>query len=118
MVIGSLLGWGTWALVLFSINPFEAGLMGFVLFYASLAIGFVGALSLIGFVVRLWILKQEEIVLRQVTTAFRQACFFTILVVGSLFLQSRQLLAWWNILILIGLLSILELFALSLGARK
>lgn len=118
MGIGSVIGWGTWVLVLFSINPFEAGTFGFVVFYSGLALALIGTLSLAGFVLRLWVLHNEEIVLRQVTTAFRQACLLSVLLVGSLFLESRELLAWWNVLIFVGFLSLIELFALSLKRRN
>lgn len=118
MAIGSAIGWGTWVLVLFKINPFSAGAFGFTVFYASLALALIGTLSLAGFALRLWVFHNEEIVLRQVTTAFRQACLLSFLLAGSLFLQSRELLAWWNILIFVSLLSIIELFALSLKRRN
>ncbi|MBI4128784.1 MAG: hypothetical protein HY460_01920 [Parcubacteria group bacterium] len=110
---GSLVGWGAWLLVLFTINPYDAGLMGFALFYSSLTIALVGTLALIGFGIRMWVFEHEGIVLRQVTTAFRQACFLALVFVGSLFLQSRDLLRWWNVLIFIGTLTILELFIVS-----
>ncbi len=118
MALGSMIGWGAWFLVLFTINPFEAGLIGYLMFYLSATVALIGTLSLLGFVGRLWILHHEEIVLRQVTVAFRQACLFAFLILGSLFLQSKQMLAWWNVLIFVGFLAILELLALSLRRSR
>ncbi len=118
MAIGSAIGWGAWILILFSTNPFEAGFLGFVLFYLALFIALVGTMSLLGFIVRLWILKREEVVLRQVTTAFRQSILLSVLVAGSLYLQSRGVLAWWNIIIFIIVLGLIELFYISTRYSK
>ncbi len=111
--LGSLIGWGAWVLVIWKINPFEAGIAGFILFYMTLAVALVGTLALIGFAIRIWIFHEESIVLRQVTTAFRQACFLTLILAGSLLLQSGNLLRWWNVLIFVSTLAILELFVVS-----
>ncbi len=111
--IGSLIAWFTWIIVLFTVNPFETGVLGFALFYISLAIALIGTLALIGFGIRMITYKQESIVLREVTTAFRQACLLTLVLVGSFFLQSQSLLAWWNVLLFVIIVSILELFFLS-----
>lgn len=111
--LGTLIGFVTLLTVLYNVNPFEAGFIGFVLFYLSAAMTLVGLLSLAGFGIRMAIYRHEGIVLREVTTAFRQACFLTLVLVGSLFLQSQSLLAWWNILIFVVVLTILELFFVS-----
>lgn len=111
--LGSLMAWATWVLVIFTVNPFESGVLGFFMFYVALAVALVGTLSLIGFGVRMLIYKHEAVVLREVTTAFRQACLLALVLIGSLLLQSQSLLAWWNVLLFVLLVSILELFFLS-----
>jgi hypothetical protein len=116
--MGSGLAWATWLMVLFTINPFEAGGAGFALFYIALAVALLGTISLVGFAVRFLVYRHERVVLREVTTAFRQAFLLTLVVIGSLLLQSRALLAWWNILLFVVLVSILELFFLSSRQRE
>lgn len=111
--IGTVIGWGAWLIVLFNINPFESGTLGFVLFYTAFTIALVGTLALVGFAIRMWIFHHEDIVLRYVTTAFRQACFLAIVLVGSLVLQSNDLLRWWNVLLFVSTVTILELFIIS-----
>lgn len=111
--LGSLIAWATWLLVLFTVNPFESGFLGFGMFYIALMVALVGTLSIVGFGIRMLIYKHEAVVLREVTTAFRQACLLSIVLIGSLLLQSKSLLAWWNVLLFILLISILELFFLS-----
>lgn len=110
---GSTIGFVTWLVVLFNVDPLESGMIGFLFFYASLAVTVIGIASLVGFGVRMLLYKHDEIVLREVTTAFRQACLFTVLVVGSLFLESKSLLSWWNSLIFIAGISVLEMFFIS-----
>lgn len=111
--VGSVITWITWVIVLFSVNPFESGALGFTLFYITLSVACIGTLALMGFGVRMAIYRHEGIVLRQVTTAFRQSIFLTMILIGSLILQSHALLAWWNILIFIAGVTILEFFFLS-----
>lgn len=111
--LGSLIAWVTWLLVLFTVNPFEAGVLGFAMFYIALAVALIGTLSLAGFGVRMLMYKHEAVVLREVTTAFRQACLLAVVIIGSLLLQSKSLLAWWNVLLFVLVVSVLELFFLS-----
>lgn len=111
--LGSLIAWATWLFVLFMVNPFEAGIIGFSLFYIALALALVGTLSLVGFGIRMLLYKQEVVVLREVATAFRQACLLTLMLIGSLLLQSQSLLVWWSIILFVFLVSTLELFFLS-----
>lgn len=113
ITLGTAISFMTWLTVIFLVNPFESGILGFVFFYLSLAVTLVGLLSLVGFGVRMLLYRHEGIVLREVTIAFRQACAFTLVVIGSLFLQSRSLLSWWNVLLFVGGLTILEFFFLS-----
>ena len=117
--MGTMIGLATWLVVLFSVNPNEAGFLGFLLFYLSFSVAFVGVVSLVGFGVRMLLYRHDEIVLREVTTAFRQACFLTVVVVGSVLLQNRKLLTWWTVLLLIIVLAIVELIIASArGARR
>jgi hypothetical protein len=40
------------------------------------------------------------------------------LVIGGLFLKSKNLLAWWNIILLVLALTVLEFFFMSSQKRK
>lgn len=111
--LGSIIAWITWIIVVVFTNPFEAGWLGFLMFYVTTAIALVGTLALIGFVVRKVIYRHDAMVLRQVTTAFRQAILLTLVLVGSLLLQSQSLLAWWNVLLFVVVVTAIEFFFLS-----
>ncbi|MBI4281049.1 hypothetical protein HY628_02530 [Candidatus Uhrbacteria bacterium] len=113
IVIGTLLSFSTWFLILKMVNPKEVGLLGFVLFYLALAVTLVGIISLAGFGLRMALYRDEAIVLRHVTTAFRHACFFTVIALGSLLLQGGGLLTWWNALLMVMVVTIMEFFFIS-----
>jgi len=117
MTFSAILGWVAWILVLFYIDPFTSGLSGFILFYISLIFALIGTLSVIGYFVRARFHK-EELTYEQVANAFRQAILLSVLVTISLFLRSQGLLKWWNIILLIIGLTLLEVFIMSRKAKK
>jgi hypothetical protein len=116
MALGTLLTWGAWVLVIFFLDPATAGWLGFTVFYLALYLALTGSFSLLGLVLRHYILK-NELIYQQVTISFRQAFSFSFLVVAALFLQSKQLLTWWNMVFLIIALTFLEFAVLAYQQR-
>ncbi len=112
MAAGTLASFGAWALVLWKINPEEAGAVGVIFFYLTLFASLTGVFSLAGFFVRKLIIR-NEIDFRHVAVSFRQAIFFSILISGSLFLQSLGLFSWLNVILMLFVLTILEFFFIS-----
>lgn len=112
MISATLIWWGAFFWVIFKIDPLEAGFLGFLFFYLSLVFALTGTFSLIGFLVRILVLK-NELIFRQVALAFRQSISFALLIVGALFLESKDFLTWWNILFLILALTLLEFVFIS-----
>lgn len=108
----ALAGWSLWW-VLHAIDPTRAGAFGYFLFYATLFLTLVGVFAIVGLMLRN-LFRRDELVFRHVVTAFRQAIFYSALVVGMLWLRTQGLLTWWNAGFLIGALTLLEFFALSL----
>ena len=108
MTLATLLCWGAFLIVIYSVDPFETVTLGFVLFYLSIFFALVGILSLIGFLVR-YIFNKNQFITQQVIVSFRQAILLAILVTASLYLQSNGLIAWWNLLILVVLLVVIEI---------
>jgi hypothetical protein len=109
MTIATLLCWGALGLILIFVNPYEAGLLGLLFFYSTLFLGLSGVFSIIGFVLR-YLIKRNEFAYQQVKTAFRQGLMFALLIVTALILQGFKLLVWWNLLLLIILLGGVEYF--------
>jgi len=117
MTISTFFCWLAWGMVLFFIDPTQAGFIGLLFFYLSLFLALTGTISLIGFFLRTLILK-NEIVFRHVIISFRQAVFFSMVIVGSLFLESKDLFTWWNITFLVLFLTVLEFFFISQRRRS
>ncbi len=117
MSIATIAAWGSWLVVLVSIDPSRTGLLGFAFFYGALALALVGTLTILGTGIRVWA-KKEETVPRQVSRAFRQSLLLSVVVVGSLLLLPAGFFAWWSILLLIVFVSLIELGFLSAGRPK
>jgi len=117
MTISTFFCWLAWGMVLFFIDPTQAGFIGLLFFYLSLFLALTGTISLISFFLRTLILK-NEIVFRHVIISFRQAVFFSMVIVGSLFLESKDLFTWWNITFLVLFLTVLEFFFISQRRRS
>ncbi len=117
MALGALISWGAWYLVLRTTDPLESGFLGFLFFYLTLFFALVGTFSVIGFFIRKLALK-DELAFRHVVVSFRQAILFSILITGSLILQSLSLLTWWNIILFILALTVLEFFFISFKVQS
>ncbi len=113
--------WLVFGYVVWTVNPEATNAIGFWLFYLSLFLALTGTAAIVGFLIRFVFLRREQIIDkaclsgRQVKIAFRQSFLFSGFIVASLFLLSRDLLTWLNLLILIVALSVLEFFLLSYG---
>lgn len=117
MFLGTMLCWGAWALVVVYLDPTAAGWLGFIFFYSSLYLAFVGSFALFGTGFRLLLIRRG-VVFRQVAIAFRQAFFFSFLIIAALFLQSKDIFTWWNMLMLVAALTFIEFTILALRRRE
>jgi hypothetical protein len=112
MSLLTLFCWLAWLVVLYFINPQEAGIVGFLLFYCSLFVALVGTFSLLGFFLRVWFSRQE-VIFRHLGISTRQSLWFSLLLVGVLIMQGAGYMRWWSVGLLVLLLIILEFFFLS-----
>ncbi len=115
--MASLVCWLAFFMVVFYMNPFSTGLIAVIFFYTSLFLAVVGTLAIVGFALRRKFL-QGELIFRQVAVTFRQAFWFGLLVVLSLWLQRVNLFTWYNALLLVLALATLEFFFLSTKRTK
>jgi magnesium-transporting ATPase (P-type) len=104
--------WVSFLAVIFFMNPGTNTFLAPTFFYLSLTCALLGSFTMLGYLIRSFTNKEEQSY-KQVKVASRQALLFTILVVFSLFLQSKELLSWWNLLVLLALLGLIEMFFLS-----
>lgn len=113
MSLATLIAWLAFALVLFLVDPASAEIAGLIIFYVSLFLAILGTISVLGFFLRVKLHKGEVILPREVAGAFRQGFFLSFLFVSALYLQSKDMLVWWNIVLLVGAVTILEFLFIS-----
>lgn len=116
MFIATIICWLAFALVVFTIDPTQATISGFALFYSGLLLSLTGLLALIGLIFRGHLTGESPA--KKVTTSFRQAIWFSCLIAFFLFLQSQRLLHWWNLVLFVLFLVLLEFFFISHRSRQ
>lgn len=104
--------WAAWVLILFNLDPKEAGKLGLTLFYLSLLLALAGTLALIGFGIRALAFRNSPL-FRHLGVAHRQAFLLAAIAVAVLILQAMRWLAWWNGLLLIIIASGIEYLFVS-----
>jgi Ca2+/Na+ antiporter len=108
ILFGTILCFVGWGMVVVNIDPEEAGILGFFLFYTTLFLGIVGLTSTIGLGIRKLIFADDDIVFRHSKRTFRQSLIFAILAITTLILLQLGILRWWNGIILLALGIVLE----------
>lgn len=117
MMLSTVLCWLGWLSILQFVDPLGPVALSHGLFYATLSLALIGTFSIIGLIVRT-LLRKHEAVSRHASVSFRQSLLLTFLVIGSLALQSRSLLTWWNLLLFVGTLTLLEFFLISFRSNR
>jgi hypothetical protein len=114
--------WGIRIVTLFSIvalvwvvnyvDPEASGMIGKALFYLILFFAFSGLFNLL----LLWFRRKitnNENAYAQVMLSFRQGALLSLLVTGLLLLQGLRVLAWWDGLLLLAGIFLIEFYFLS-----
>ncbi len=112
MVIATIFALAGFGFVLFNIDPYETGALGFILFYSTLFFSSVGMLSLIMFVFR-WIFNKSQPIFTLIIKSFRHGILLSILMAVFLVLQQLELLTWWNMSLIIAVVITVEFFFAS-----
>lgn len=107
-----ILAWAAWSMLLLTTNP-ESGMALISLFYASLLLALTGLFVVIGFSVRVYILKRDEVIHTYVKRTFRQAFLLALLLIIALWLGHNEWLRWWVLLLVVGALGTWEHFFLT-----
>lgn len=100
--------------ILVYLEPSSSDFLIMFLFYLSLFISVSGFLSFVGLLVRRLSRKSKTAlsVNRQLWDSFRQGILLAIILVGALLLQSKSLIYWWSLLILVGGVGLIEFLSL------
>ncbi len=117
MSVLTIMCWAIFALMLNVINPATTNYLGFGLFYFSLFLSLSGTAALAGFVFR-FVALRKSLVFQSVRNAFRQSFLFALFIVISLFLLASDLFTWLNVILLLIIFIVLELFISSYKKGK
>lgn len=115
--IAAAIAWLLWLFILFRVDPFATNWFGRSLFYLTLFTAIFSTMALLGFVGRFSLVRQK-LARHAVVAAFRQSGLLASGVVITLWLLSRQLFSWFNVLILAVGLAMLEFFLLSCRSEE
>ena len=112
MIVATVLATASWFLVIYYIDPFKTGVIGLVLFYATLFFTLVGIFTVVGFKIRQRLLN-NELIFSLIGLSFRQAIWLAIIIIGLLVMQGARILTWWDALLLTFSVVLLEAYFLS-----
>lgn len=117
MGFGALISWGALVLVILNIDPFTSGFIGPLSFYVMLFLALMGTFAILGFFVRA-IFIRRSVLFRHIGVSLRQSVLFSFLILISMMLQANRLFTWWNAILLILGLALLEFFFLGRESPK
>jgi len=100
------------ALVIYYIDPDTSGVIGKTLFFLTLFFVLSGIFNLMLLRLRKGI-TNEKTALANASLSFRQGMLLALLTVGLLVLQGFRMLVWWDGLLLVAAVFLIELYFLS-----
>lgn len=117
MSVITLICWSVFVFIINTINPFTTNSLGFILFYLSLFFALSGTVLLIGFLIR-FIIFRQKLAFHLIKVAFRQSFLLSLFLCILLFLFSQALINWLNLLLLLTVFIILEVFFSSFKIKN
>lgn len=100
---------GLLILLVFGVDPYQAPAWITFLFYFSLLLLLAAGLSISGFYLKVWA-SNREVIFAHLLPTLRQSLFISFALVGILFLKQLKVLNWWNCLMLLAAIGLIELF--------
>lgn len=113
MLVGTTIAAVTLALLLRGVNPLQTGIGAPAALLVCLALVICGLGTIIGLSVRIVLRRSERLMSQQVRVSFRQSLLLAALCVLALLLSHARLFAWWNMLLAVCALGIVEYFFLA-----
>lgn len=105
----TLLALGGFLSILFNVDPFSGGIINKVGFFSCLFLFLWGILLFIGFYLRV-AFGNREVIFAHLPISARQAFLVSGLAVLSLAMQAMRVLSWWDEVILVAIVILIELF--------
>ncbi len=112
MRVGTLVALGAWVSAVVYIDPQRAGILGQILFYLSLFLAAAGVFTLFFSYIRRKFHSPEEMA-KYLGMNLRQAVLLSLLAIILLVLQNFRILTWWDGLLAVAGVFLIELYFLS-----
>lgn len=109
LFLASLLGWGSWALVLFKLSPFSSPEWALGLFFASFFMALMATFSLFFYVLRRKSATYPH-TREMVNSSLRQGFLVAFMVCVAALLQRLRVLTWWNATLLFLIVILVEFY--------
>lgn len=112
-----LLSLCAWAGIIVAVDPYQSGIVGLWLFYASLFGTVLGTMTLF----TMWVYRRAlgmASAAHHLGGAFRQAFLLSLLLVVGIFLQMEGWLTWWDALLLLSVILLIEFTARRFGSPQ
>ena len=98
--------------VIYYVDPENSGLIGILLFYLVAFFVLSGIFNLILIFLRRKLLGSEMAV-KNIDLSFRQGILLAVMIIAIMILQSYRMLIWWDALLVIAGVFLIELYFLS-----
>ena len=112
ILVGTIMAWTAWTMVVVYFNPEQAGILVFIVFYLSLLLSLAGSFYLISDWLKSKIFRRQ-LLLPRLRASIRHAIFLTLIIITWAILKSQGLLSWWALSLLILIFTVLEFFFIS-----
>ncbi|MBI4994042.1 hypothetical protein HZC21_00130 [Candidatus Peregrinibacteria bacterium] len=119
LVAVSIIGWISWLLVIFRLDPCTApgeitichsiSALALILFFLSGFFALSSTITLLNFLLRIW-LQHDEIYIDHFNVSLRQGILLALCALGALGLLLINALTWWSGFLLIFIVVLLELY--------
>lgn len=112
ILAASLLSWTSWFVVVYKLSPFSQQSLSLTLFYTSLFVALSGTFALLLYFLRVWANK-KEVYSSHLNTSIRQGVLLSMMVVIGLGFQRLRVLTWWDGLLLLAIVLLIEFYFMS-----
>ncbi|MCX6784467.1 MAG: hypothetical protein NTV81_00835 [Candidatus Komeilibacteria bacterium] len=100
------------------IDPTQASSLGFILFYLAFFVMLTSWLALVSFICRKIFTRVYLDPSENAQRSLRQSLWWSLIVVVAIYLQTKELLTWLNVALLVLFLAVIEFFILSLRKKQ
>jgi len=110
--IGTVISFAAFCAVIFLTDPLDIGNAAFILFYLT----FFLAVSGLSVLMLTWVwhkMTRDMLTLGEIGMAVRQGVLIGILITALVGMQQMRLLLWWDALIVLGAVFLIELYFLT-----